>query len=88
MLGAVARPRLLRRTGAVPATDTKSGAREKDGHTSARNTQRYRRHSRYPETWPGEICSLDSGNLIDVRLAYVRRPFFPPAEQRSHPEKL
>ena len=42
--------------------------REKDGHTLARNTQWYNRHSRYPETWPEEIFSLDLGNLIDVVL--------------------
>src|SRR5277367_1802114 len=48
----------------------KSGVSEKDGHTLARNTQRYNRHSRYPETWPGEIFSLDLGNLIEVRLCY------------------
>ena len=67
MLGAVARPPCLgERRLCLPRIRSQASAR-KAAATSARNTQRYRRHSRYPETWPGEICSLDSGNLMEVR---------------------
>ena len=61
--------RVLRTAGGVPATDRKSGVPRTAATHPARNTQRCRRHSRYPEGWPEGIVSLDSGNLREVRRA-------------------